>query len=112
MNIRGRSKYELLIVLIIIALVAILTKGFYSSRDKMNRGKMLTRELYMLRTAITLYKVKHRSNPPSLEVITEDIGEKLNRVENGVAIDPFGNPYEYDRRTSWIHSISEGYDDW
>ena len=123
MDIRGRAKYETVIITIIVVLAIALSVGLYSGRAKIHNGKRLINELQGLRTGIELYMMLNKSIPPSLETLaksTYDAGDGTQRpyIENlptndkGQVIDPFGHPYDYDPKTGYVYSTAPGYQNW
>lgn len=117
-----RSMCEVVIVVIVAVLSVIMGMGLYSGRAKLVRSELLSRELSMLRTSITLYKTINHRNPKGIGVLAGESyntdGESrsyINHIpggQGGVAIDPFGNPYLYDPETGWVRSQTLGYEYW
>jgi type II secretory pathway pseudopilin PulG len=123
MNVMGRAKYEIVIVVIIVVLAVALAMGLYAGRTKIHNGKRLVNELQAMRTGIELYMTLNRSVPPTLETLaksTYDSGDGTQRpyLENipiggkGKMMDPFGHPYKYDSKTGYVCSTTPGYQNW
>lgn len=123
LNIIGRSKYEVVIVIAVVIISAAISIGIYSARSTMNKGKQLMMELSALRSGITHFIVVNHSKPPSLDALvtgTYDAGngerqhfvDRVYRNDRGMIIDPFGNEYSYDPETGWVRSTTDDYEKW
>ncbi|PIU57707.1 MAG: hypothetical protein COS89_03830 [Deltaproteobacteria bacterium CG07_land_8_20_14_0_80_38_7] len=123
MNISGRAKYEVVVVVILVVLCVGLTIGLYSSRTKVENDKVLMNELTAMRTAVSLYMTLNKAVPPNLNTLmtaTYDAGDGVKRsyldklqlnVEGGL-VDPFGNAYGYDATRGYVYSTTKGYSNW
>ena len=117
-----RSPFEIVVVVIVVTLTVILAAGLYAGRKKVQKSDMLMQELGMLRSGVTLYKTVNHRNAESLEELASseyEVGEakrpyieQLPVAEDGRILDPFGNPYAYDRNTGWVSSITKGFERW
>lgn len=119
---RKRSTYEVVIVVLVVGLSVALAFGLFSGRNKVNKGRLLMNELSMFRSAISLYNMTNHKYPQSLEELATSTYEVdlqkrpyvefIHRSESGNVIDPFGNPYIYEKNSGWISSTSKGYTQW
>lgn len=117
-----RAAYEYVIIFIVIALTVTLGAAIYAGRAKVRRGNLLIRELGMMRSSITLYKLINRANPESLEELGSSTYEvdstprfyidSIPRDSDGDIVDPFGTPYNYKQQTAWVWSGTPGYENW
>lgn len=118
-----RSKYEVLIVLIVTILAVVISIGIYAGRNRLVKEKVMRSELLGMRTAIALYKTLNGSNPRNLGILTietfsfnEGIKsfylESLPIQDNGKILDPFGNEYSYNSELGWVTSSTKEYDSW
>lgn len=119
-----RAKYEYLIIIIIIAAVAAVAVGIYAAQNKAAKGEILMSELEAMRLAVMTYKTLNKTNPPDLATLTKATyvftpGENprpfLTEVQTnaeGKIVDPFGNPYKYNRKEGWVKSTTSGYEHW
>lgn len=90
------------------------------------REVALRSELGNIRTAIVLYITLIRRSPESLrDLVREDCTlptgsglikykyiERMAVDKDGNLIDPFGNPFSYERKTGWVKSSTKGYESW
>lgn len=122
MNVRGRAKYEVVIVAIVVLLAIAIAVGLYAGRSKVHNGKRMIAELSAIRSAVSLYTTTNKALPPNLEVLTKttyDAGgskraylEKMKANAEGKLIDPFGKPYAYNMKRGLVASTSPGYGEW
>lgn len=121
---KSRAKYEVIILLVVIAAALVAGVSIYKMRVKADKSKLLLSELEQMRSAITTYKTLNKVLPPDLEGLvkltysftsTESPkpylpNAKLNPA--GKLVDPFGNVYKYDVAKGWVSSSTTGYTDW
>jgi len=79
-------------------------------------------ELRMLRSSLMLYLIINHERAESLtelksgrfevDGIVHSYVDSLPASGGGEAIDPFGNPYRYDRKSGWVRSTTEGFEHW
>lgn len=75
-------------------------------------------ELKQLRDSVQIYMKTRNKKPENLSAVinekysfhTPEITVHLD--SNGKAVDPFGKPYEFDEKTGWVRSGTEGYQTW
>lgn len=117
-----RPSYEIVIVVIVVALAVVLSAGLYAGRMKIEKGNLLAQELAMFRSSLMLYKTINWKNAGSLEELElsqYEVGgasrpylDKLPVSKDGRTVDPFGNPYSYNPATGWVSSTTPGYAYW
>ncbi len=123
MNNRGRSTYEIILVAIVVAMAVAIVVGIYARRTTIHNGRVMIDELFVMRSGIMLYHALNGVYPPSLDALEAEsyrdgegknvpFVQRLHRDDEKHIIDPFGNPYSYERRTGWVRSITEGYERW
>ena len=123
MNVKGRAKYEIFVVVIVVLLAVAVAVGLYAERSKVYNGKRMIAELSAIRSAVSLYAAVNKTMPPNLETLaksTFDAGggktrpylEKMNMDTSGKLVDPFGKPYSYDQKRGLVVSSSKGYEKW
>ncbi len=120
---RARASYELFLIIVVVALTVLTASGIYQVRLQVKNSKLLINELQMLRSAISLYHVVNKSYPQELgdllseeySLENEEMGAYLKQMpptKQGLVIDPFGNPYYYDKQSGWVSTSSQGYTNW
>lgn len=129
---RGRSVFEALLVLAMIAVVVILAIERFNSSANSLRETALTIELANLRRAVIHYTMLEKKLPVSLAELASDnieipvkglqgerriiiLGrfvETASRDKEGNPLDPFGGRYGYDPATGKIWSTTPGYGNW
>jgi hypothetical protein len=117
---RKRSPFEVVVVTVVVVLTVVLGAGIYAGRMKIQKSNLMIQELSMLRSSSLLYKIINKRNVQDLKQLAtseyEVEGTKLPYIErlplskDGEITDPFGNPYSYSPKTSWICSTSPGYE--
>lgn len=122
MSQRRRSPFEIIVVVVVVALSLLLSAGLYAGRMRVQKSNLLIRELGMLRSSLMLFKSMHHENAPNLETLVGKTYEvdghnrryvdKIPLSADGAIIDPFGNPYAYDRATGWVSSSTPGFERW
>ena len=120
---KNRAKYEVLVILIVIAAAVVAGVFLYKGKSDLNNEKLLQAQLAQLRLAVTTYKMLNKVNPPDLASLTKltysfEPGETAKRYisnmslsKNGKLLDPFGNPYIYDATKGWVACTTPGYTD-
>jgi len=120
---RARASYELFLIVVVVALTVLMASGIYQARLRVKNSKLLINELQMMRSAISLYHVVNKSYPQELGDLleeeyslgSEEMGAYLKQMpptKQGLVIDPFGNPYYYNKQSGWISTSSQGYTNW
>jgi len=121
---KGRAKYEVIIVVVLIVVAVVAGLALSKMRGKVDNDRLLMSELEQMRSAITMYKMINKTNPPSLEGLVKQTytfkpGDtpkpylpNIKPGKNGKFIDPFGNPYKYDVAKGWVLSTTPKYANW
>lgn len=118
-----RFSERIVLIAVAVLTIIIMSVSIYFERRVSNQ-KTMYYQLQALRTAVNLYKAVNMRNPDSLRELA--IGEfsfpgeaeRRRYLEGpifnrkGVAIDPFGNPYNYDPLNGWVRSTTPGYEYW
>lgn len=141
MNVRGRTLFEALLVVITGAILLIIAINVFLGHGRIARENALRYELTNIRTAVTLHAIKKKRYPESLQALMsaryllppgtdQAISAKGNvsyedkrfisrayletaAVDSkGNPLDPFGNPYRYDRSSGRVQSSTGGYENW
>jgi len=123
MNTGGRAKYEIVIVVLVVALVIAFAPGLYAAKSKVFNDKRMITEISATRSGVTLYMTLNKKRPANLETLfktTYNAGGKAKRPyldqittnTSGQPVDPFGKPYAYDARRGLVSSASSGYEKW
>jgi hypothetical protein len=117
-----RSLWEVVVVAVIVVLTVIMGAAIYARRAEAEKGRLLMRELMMLRSSLIVYMIVNRERAPSLkelqsrryevEGVVLRYSDELPLSADGEVIDPFGNPYRYDPKTGWISSATGGFEHW
>lgn len=125
MSVKGRARYEVIVVVIVIVVAVVLAVGLYSRRGKVQNDKILMNELSAMRTSVSLYVTLNKEMPASLKDLTmktynlgdgvqkpylDGIASKIDAA--GKFMDPYGNPYGYDPRKGFVYSTTKGYEKW
>lgn len=123
----SRRWTEVAIVIVILGLVSALAAINMRAERHLMHQKALFFELQILRNSINLYKVVNSKNPSSLLALVTEVYELKNgsgasithRYLDGSPVDPdgsvrdpFGQAYQYDEKTGWLRSSSQGYEFW
>ncbi|MBI2345929.1 MAG: hypothetical protein HYV03_03425 [Deltaproteobacteria bacterium] len=94
------------------------------AQQRLAQQRSLAFELQILRSAVALYKVVKRQNPPSLVALATETyrlpGDEETRrylqasplERDGSVRDPFGTVYVYEAGSGWIRSSTKGYEFW
>lgn len=108
----------------IIAGALVLAMGFagvniYNAR-KAEKEKAMIFQLKQLRTAVQIFEMTQKAKPGELTAaMVVSVGGKgvpiqwtMTKDSKGAPLDPFGKPYQYDKKTGWVSSGSKGYESW
>lgn len=121
---RKRPSWEWLVLIVVLVVSIGLVGATYNSQQKLEQQKSLHYQLQALRTGELLYKSINKTNPMSLEQLvkgsfrladeTQDrhYVEAQMKLAGGKLVDPFGNPYLFDKSSGWIRSTTPGYEAW
>ena len=131
-NERGRSVFEALLVLAMIAIAVTLAIERFNSSATAIREAALTIELANLRRAVVHYAMLEKKLPAALAELASDnieipakgfqgerkiiiVGrfvEIASKDNEGNPLDPFGGRYGYDPATGHVWSTTPGYGNW
>ena len=129
---RGRSVFEALLVLALIAGALVLAIDRFNSSTRLLRETALTIELANLRRTVIHYAMMEKKLPATLSSLASDnieiparelqgerkivlagkFIEAASKDKDGNLLDPFGNRYGYDRMTGKVWSTTPGYESW
>lgn len=123
MRIRTRPKSERILLSVVLILSILMSVGIYSYRDKIVKGRVLMQELFILRTAVTIYRTVNGFYPAELKTLFQQTyklsdgrerqylsGIKLDDKKG--LLDPFGVHYMYDIKNGWVYSATKGFNNW
>ncbi len=112
-----------LLVIVFLGMLAFIVNSYFLEK-RVYEQKVLRYQLENLRQGITLYQYVERKTPESLVDLSmatfrmPDSGQVhhfIARVpvsKEGKFLDPFGNPYAYDKAQGWVSSSTGGYASW
>ncbi|MBI4366608.1 MAG: hypothetical protein HY543_07305 [Deltaproteobacteria bacterium] len=115
---------EVGLLALLLGLLAIFAALNLKAERRLVHQKGLFFELQILRSAVNLYKVVNRKNPPTLVALAMETyqlpGDGVTRRflegspidTDGTIRDPFGHVYHYDAETGWVRSSANGYTFW
>lgn len=101
--------------------VALGITGFrIQTEQKSEKEQAMIFQLKQLREAVSLYEVTHKAKPAELKaamVVTIDgkavpIQWSVKKDGTGNPVDPFGMPYQFDKKSGWVTSRTAGYESW
>lgn len=101
--------------------LALLIPWYQASHRRIVAETLLRNQLQGLRTAVQIYLLLNKSNPPHLLAAADGASAKgtsllddlqLTADAKGNLLDPFGQPFEYDRQSGWARSTTEKYREW
>jgi type II secretory pathway pseudopilin PulG len=117
-----RSPFEVLVIVVVVALTVAMGTSLYAGRSRAAKSNLLVSELAMLRSSLITYKLMNHANAPDLKTLMTAQytvgGAKRPFVESlpfngeGKVVDPFGTPYAYDVKSGWVASATTGYERW
>lgn len=101
--------------------LALLIPWYQNIHRRIVAETLLRNQLQGLRTAVQLYLLQNKGMPPHLPAalgaataegtsLLQDL--QLHIASNGDLLDPFGQPFAYDRRSGWVRSSTEKYREW
>lgn len=120
----SRKWFEQVLIIALVAVVGFLVASNSYYQNKSGKQRTMFYQLQILRSSINLYKFINGTNPENLELLATGHykfpGDDLSRRyidsapinKEGNVVDPFGEPYYYDKATGWIRSASSGYEFW
>lgn len=126
-NQKGRTVFEALLVIILVMILIIGSFSYAQKAIKITKEYALISELSNIRTSILIYYILNKKYPNSLaQMIDEKVilpfqGDtaidrtylaKTSLNKEGEILDPFGNPYKYNRLTGKLNSSTLDYTAW
>lgn len=128
LNDKGASGFENFIVISIVGLLVAAALGrFYFVLD-FAKETALKAELAAMRSSLNLFKIVEKRKPENLNELenkeleielsggkklkVKPLEKKFKKDEKGRIVDPFGNPYYYDKKREKIYSSTKGYENW
>lgn len=122
----GRTSFENLLIISLVGILLVTAISNFLTSVRLARETALRIELSNIRTSIILYLTLNRRYPASLKDMVTDkytlpTGNNVVKykyiegmaVDNdGNPLDPFGAPFNYDRKTGWVKSSTTGYESW
>lgn len=118
MTLSKQHWYGIIVAAIVVALGI---SGFrIMGAQKLEKEQAMIFQLKQLREAVKLYEVTHKTKPADLKaamVVTIDgkvvpIQWPIQKDGTGNPVDPFGTPYQFDKKSGWVTSRSAGYESW
>ena len=121
-----RSRLESVALVAVFAVMLVFLLNSIVFERKVYRERDLISELAQLRSGLALYVAMEKVRPDNLvqlctaryrlpgETRSHSFVEipNLRVSEMGEILDPFKNPYYYDRQKPWIASGTEGFQSW
>ena len=114
---------NVLFVVVFVGMFAFVVNS-YVLEQKAYKQRALYYQLMLMRQGISLFTVMEKRAPESLVELAvssfkmPDGGVSHRYVERfpvtpeGQLLDPFGNPYKYDKKMGWVMSSTPGYEFW
>lgn len=96
----------------------------YVLEQRVLKQKSLFYQLMVTRQGINLFTMIEKRFPESLvelgiasykmpgDNIDHRYIDRFPINSEGAVLDPFGNPYKYDKKLGWVQSMTEGYEFW
>ena len=118
----NKKRLEIIIIIFLVSLVWYY--GFESYKKMLIRTKevSLALELKIIRQSVYVYVLKYKKYPDNLKELEEKkiiiFNEKFKSqkyiknqraLENGILLDPFGNPYIYNNKNGDVKSSTKNY---
>lgn len=118
----NKKRLEIIIIIFLVSLVWYY--GFESYKKMLIRTKevSLAMELKIIRQSVYIYVLKYKKYPDNLKELEEKkiiiFNEKFESqkyiknqraLENGILLDPFGNPYIYNNKNGDVKSSTKNY---
>ena len=113
-----RKKWYAVIGITILMALGFTAVSIHVAR-KHEKEQALIFQLKQLRMMTEIYMKIYRVKSPDLLTAMEKkyrfgqpVEWKMKRDATGNPLDPFGNPYHYDKDSGWVYSITKGYEKW
>jgi len=122
----SRSRLESVVLIVVFAAIFVFLLNSVVMEKKVCRERELISELSQLRSGLALYLAMERVMPDNLvQLCTARYrlpGDGMNRAfvemqdirvnDRGEVLDPFKNPYRYDKNRLSITTTTEGFQGW
>jgi len=114
---------NVLFVAVFVGMFAFVVNS-YVLEQKAYKQRALYYQLMLMRQGINLFNVTEKRLPDSLTElavssfkmpdsnVNHRYIERLPVSPDGSLLDPFGNPYKYDKKLGWVMSVTPGYEFW
>jgi hypothetical protein len=114
---------NILLLVVFVGMLAFIVNS-YVLEQRTVKQRALYYQLMLMRQGVNLYTTMEKAFPKNLVelgVTTYSVPgsqaqqryvERLPLNTEGIVIDPFGNPYRYDRKTGRMMSSTPGYEFW
>ena len=122
---RGIAFFELLVVIAVISILAYYGFQKYSNMMVESRESALKQELKVIRESVEIFKIRNGRYPDSLKELEtkgyvefggaalKEFGLEYKKKDSmGRYLDPFGKPYNYNKKSGRIKSITDKYSSW
>ncbi len=118
MTLTKQHWYGIILAAIVVAL------GFAAfniqAARKAEKEQAMIYQLKQLREAVELYEKVQKAKPAELKAaMVVTINGKVVPIQwtfqkdaSGNPLDPFGVPYQFDKKSGWVKSGSKGYESW
>lgn len=115
----SRKQWYIVIIVAVAAALGIAGYNIQTAKKAANEQAMIY-QLKQLRTAVQIYEKMQKSLPSELKtVMTVTVNGKavpiqwtLQKDTAGNLVDPFGGLYQYDKKSGWVKSGTQGYESW
>ena len=124
MNAPQRRWWEsVLLAIVFVGMLAFVVNSYVLERREFKQ-RALYYQLMLMRQGINLFAVMEKREPANLVELAASTYklpenganhryvERLPVTPDGKVLDPFGNPYRYDRKLGWVMSTTPGYEFW
>lgn len=114
---------NVLFVVVFVGMFAFVVNS-YVLEQKAYKQRALYYQLMLMRQGISLFTVMEKRAPESLVElavssfkmpdgsVSHRYVERFPVTPEGQLLDPFGNPYKYDKKMGWVMSSTPGYEFW
>ncbi len=119
---KKRPLWEKIVVLSVFSLIMSIGFVFFKEDTKSKNEQELLYQLKTLRAGMQIHLKIYNEKPRNLSMLLQKLRDGSSAVKldwkgfkvtsKGQLLDPFNNPYEYDRETGWVRSSTRGYHEW
>lgn len=113
---------KVLLLVVFLGLLGFVT-GHYVLESKVQKQDVVKNQLLMMRQGVSLFKmIEHRYPESLIELAQADYkmpNDQKNRryvdnlpLKDNKVVDPFGNPYAYNKARGFVSSATAGYESW